>query len=73
VAVREFELQYLQRAVELADGKRVRAAGWLGISRKTLWEKLRKPSHERAEDHGDDHGDDHTGAADQGVSAATRS
>jgi DNA-binding NtrC family response regulator len=42
VALREFELQYLQRAVDLADGKRVRAAEWLGISRKTLWEKLRK-------------------------------
>jgi two-component system response regulator HydG len=41
VALREFELQYLQRAVELAEGKRVRAAEWLGISRKTLWEKLR--------------------------------
>jgi len=28
--------------IDMADGKRVRAAEWLGISRKTLWEKLRK-------------------------------
>ena len=49
VALREFELQYLQRAVDLADGKRVRAAEWLGISRKTLWEKLRKTNGEVAD------------------------
>jgi len=40
-ALREFELQYLRRALKAADGKRTRAAEMLGISRKTLWEKLR--------------------------------
>ncbi|HEY4183713.1 MAG TPA: sigma-54 dependent transcriptional regulator [Polyangia bacterium] len=40
-ALREFELQYLRRALKAADGKRTRAAEILGISRKTLWEKLR--------------------------------
>lgn len=74
VAIREFELQYLQRAVDLADGKRVRAAEWLGISRKTLWEKLRKPPHERA-DHVEDPSDSnsHAVAADRGVSSAAPS
>ena len=37
----EFELQYLRRALRAADGKRARTAEMLGISRKTLWEKLR--------------------------------
>jgi DNA-binding NtrC family response regulator len=41
VAMKEFEREYLQRAVALAGGKRQRAADLLGISRKTLWEKLR--------------------------------
>ena len=41
VALREFELQYLRRALKVADNKRTRAAEMLGISRKTLWEKLR--------------------------------
>jgi len=41
VALREFELQYLKRALKAADNKRTRAAEMLGISRKTLWEKLR--------------------------------
>ena len=41
VALREFELQYLKRALKAADGKRTRTAEMLGISRKTLWEKLR--------------------------------
>ena len=41
VALREFELQYLRRALKAADNKRTRAAEMLGISRKTLWEKLR--------------------------------
>jgi len=41
VAAREFEREYLLRALELSDGKRTEAAERLGISRKTLWEKLR--------------------------------
>ena len=41
LAVREFEQQYLQRALKAGDGKRNRTAAMLGISRKTLWEKLR--------------------------------
>jgi len=40
-ALRDFELHYLQRALKLTGGKRVLAAQMLGISRKTLWEKLR--------------------------------
>jgi DNA-binding NtrC family response regulator len=41
LALREFEHQYLQRALKAAEGKRTRTAAMLGISRKTLWEKLR--------------------------------
>jgi two-component system, NtrC family, response regulator AtoC len=41
-AVREFERAYLMRALQLAGGVRVRAAQLLGISRKTLWMKLRE-------------------------------
>ena len=40
-AAKEFEREYLLRALSEAEGKRVRAAELLGISRKTLWEKLR--------------------------------
>lgn len=36
----EFEREYLLRALRLADGKRMRAAALLGISRRNLWEKL---------------------------------
>ena len=35
-----FERDYLLRALRLAEGKRVRAAELLGISRHNLWEKL---------------------------------
>jgi DNA-binding NtrC family response regulator len=41
VAVKEFEREYLLRAIGQAGGKRLRAAEILGISRKSLWEKLR--------------------------------
>jgi two-component system response regulator AtoC len=41
VALKEFEHQYLLRALEAADGKKAKAADMLGISRKNLWEKLR--------------------------------
>jgi two-component system, NtrC family, response regulator AtoC len=40
-ALREFEREYLLRAMSQSGGKRVRAAERLGISRKSLWEKLR--------------------------------
>ena len=40
-ALKEFEHQYLLRALAVADGKKSRAAELLGISRKNLWEKLR--------------------------------
>lgn len=41
VAVREFEREYLERALAATGGKRAKAADLLGIARKTLWEKLR--------------------------------
>jgi DNA-binding NtrC family response regulator len=41
VAVKEFEREYLLRALEHAEGRKARAAEQLGISRKNLWEKLR--------------------------------
>jgi DNA-binding NtrC family response regulator len=41
LALRDFEHEYLLRALRAADGKRARTAEMLGISRKTLWEKLR--------------------------------
>lgn len=41
VAAREFEYQYLLRALDSVDGKKAKAAELLGISRKNLWEKLR--------------------------------
>jgi DNA-binding NtrC family response regulator len=41
-ALKEFEREYLLRAITQASGKRIRAAEMLGISRKSLWEKLRQ-------------------------------
>jgi DNA-binding NtrC family response regulator len=40
-AAREFEKVHLRRALAATGGKRVKAAEMLGISRKSLWEKLR--------------------------------
>jgi two-component system response regulator HydG/two-component system response regulator AtoC len=40
-AVRGFEKAHLRRALAATGGKRVKAAEMLGISRKSLWEKLR--------------------------------
>jgi DNA-binding NtrC family response regulator len=41
VALKEFEHEYLMRALAQANGKKMKAAEILGISRKNLWEKLR--------------------------------
>jgi DNA-binding NtrC family response regulator len=40
-AVEAFEREYLQRALDKAGGHRAVAAELLGISRKSLWQKLR--------------------------------
>jgi two-component system response regulator AtoC len=40
-AIKEFEREYLLRALDRANGKKSEAAAILGISRKNLWEKLR--------------------------------
>ncbi len=40
-AVREFEREYVRRAVQQTKGRRTEAADLLGISRKNLWERLR--------------------------------
>ena len=53
VAVREFEREYLLRALKMARGNKSQAARLLGISRKHLWEKLRRLTSERE---GDDRG-----------------
>lgn len=50
LALREFEHHYLRRALKAADGKRNRTAAMLGISRKTLWEKLRNNGFEVRDD-----------------------
>jgi two-component system response regulator HydG/two-component system response regulator AtoC len=42
VAIDEFEREYLLRALRIACGGRSHAAELLNISRKSLWEKLRK-------------------------------
>jgi DNA-binding NtrC family response regulator len=41
-AMREFEREYLERALKIAGGSKVRAAALLGISRKSLWAKLKR-------------------------------
>ncbi len=41
-AQRQFEREYLLRALREADWNRTRVAQMLGISRKTLWQKLRR-------------------------------
>jgi DNA-binding NtrC family response regulator len=41
VAMKEFERQYVLRALRISHGARARAAELLGISRKSLWEKLK--------------------------------
>ncbi|MCA9601673.1 MAG: sigma-54-dependent Fis family transcriptional regulator, partial [Myxococcales bacterium] len=41
-AIGEFEREYLRRAISHTEGRRQQAADLLGISRKSLWQKLRK-------------------------------
>ena len=41
-ATREFEKAHLRRAIEASGGRKIKAAQQLGISRKSLWEKLRR-------------------------------
>jgi DNA-binding NtrC family response regulator len=41
IVVREFEREYIERALAAAEGKKARAADMLGISRKNLWEKCK--------------------------------
>jgi len=45
-AVEQFEQQYIRRALEQAGGHRGRTAAVLGISRKSLWERLRDAGNE---------------------------
>jgi len=40
-AIKEFEREYLLRALRLTNGKKAEAAALLGISRKNLWEKMK--------------------------------
>ena len=42
VAVRTFEREYILRALERVNGNKTRAARMLGMSRKHLWDKLRR-------------------------------
>ncbi len=42
MAVAAFEREYVRRALDAAGGNKTRAAQLLGISRKHLWEKLRR-------------------------------
>ena len=46
-AVRRFEAEYIGRALALTDNNRTRAAELLGISRKNLWEKMKRSNTER--------------------------
>lgn len=41
-AVIEFEARYIEKVLNAAGGSKTRAAGLLGISRKVLWEKLKR-------------------------------
>ena len=48
-AVREFERVYIARAILACGGVRQEAAKLLGISRKTLWEKMKEPKEDNQE------------------------
>ncbi|MBI5418941.1 MAG: sigma-54-dependent Fis family transcriptional regulator [Deltaproteobacteria bacterium] len=41
-AVKRFETDYIQRALQAVGGSRTRASGLLGIGRKALWERLKR-------------------------------
>jgi DNA-binding NtrC family response regulator len=41
-AAKEFEREYIRRALQIVENRKAQAAALLGISRKTLWEKLRE-------------------------------
>ncbi len=41
-ALRQFEQEYIRRALEETGGRKAQAAQLLGISRKSLWERLRE-------------------------------
>ena len=41
-AVRQFELSYINRVLQQTDGRKAEAARALGISRKSLWQKLKQ-------------------------------
>jgi len=43
VAIKEFEHEYLTRALAATEGKKGRAADLLAISRKNLWDKSPLP------------------------------
>ena len=47
-ATREFEKEHLRRAMAATGGRKIKAAQQLGISRKSLWEKLRRYELEEA-------------------------
>ena len=55
-ALREFEREYLRRALSHSKGKKGRAAEALGISRKNLWERMRRLALTEKHDDGDDDG-----------------
>jgi len=41
-AVRRFEMEYIEKALQAAEGSKARASGLLRIGRKALWERLKK-------------------------------
>jgi DNA-binding NtrC family response regulator len=41
-AVAEYEKRYIEKVVHYAGGRKTLAAHILGLSRKVLWEKLKK-------------------------------
>jgi DNA-binding NtrC family response regulator len=49
LAVEQFEQHYIRRALDQTGGHRGRAAALLGISRKSLWERLRDAARDRDE------------------------
>jgi DNA-binding NtrC family response regulator len=41
-AVRRFEMEYIEKALQAVGGSRTRASDLLQIGRKALWERLKK-------------------------------